>query len=178
MKNIEVEFRARFSREKHDSLEGFLDKNARDLGQDDKDSVFYALPDKLFKVVDEKSQQKAKLVLKDSAVYDGNSSGEWELAIDPADYEKAVELFDHLGLPGIRCRVWQERRNYLYKEVEIALKYSEYWEHHAELEIMVSSPDQVAAAEARIRSIATELGLELMSEQELADFTRVFESRL
>lgn len=79
MNNIEIEFRAKITKEKYDSLNHFLINNAQDLGEDSKDTLFYILPDKLFKVVNETSKNKAKIVLKDNRLGNGNNFGEWEI---------------------------------------------------------------------------------------------------
>lgn len=47
-KQIEIEMRAMFDKNKYEELKSFLDSNAVDLGQDDKDVYFYIFPDKLF----------------------------------------------------------------------------------------------------------------------------------
>ena len=39
-KRIEIEFRAMFSKERHDELKRFLDENAQHLGIDNKDVYF------------------------------------------------------------------------------------------------------------------------------------------
>lgn len=126
-------------------------------------------------MVDEKNKGKAKIVLKDSLVSEGNSSGEWEITLEPSEFMNAVDMIDHLGLPGKRCRAWQQRHNYLFEGVEIALKYSDYWEYHAELEVVVDDVTFVPEAEQKMREIAERLGLDLMSEEEVADFTKAFE---
>ena len=178
MKNIEIEFRSKISKEKYDWLHEFLGKNAKDLGEDNKDTKFYILPDMLFKVVDEKSKDKAKVVLKTSRIGDGSDFDEIEITIIPEEFEKAIELFDHLNLPGKAMQAWQERHNYLYKGVELAVKYSEYWEHHVELEIVVNDMSQKATAEEKIRDVAKELDIELMTDEEIKAFTQTVESKL
>jgi len=178
MKNIEIEFRAKISKEKYDSLNLFLITNAQDLGKDSKDTLFYILPDKLFKVVNETSKKKAKIVLKDSRIGNGNNFGEWEVSINPEEYEKAIDMFNHINFPGKSMRAWQERHNYLYKEVEIAIKYSEYWEHHVEMEIVIDDIHKKQSAEKKIKQIAEELGIKLMTDEEIKSFTEEVESKL
>lgn len=51
MSNIEIEFRAKISKNKFDSLNRFLKQSAQDLGEDNKDTLFYILPDKLHKKI-------------------------------------------------------------------------------------------------------------------------------
>jgi adenylate cyclase class IV len=53
----------------------------------------------------------------------------------------------------------------------MALKYSDTWGHHLELEKIVSSQDEVPAAEGEIRKVAEELGIHVMTDEELKEFT-------
>lgn len=113
MKNIEIEFRAMITKEKYDWLNHFLKQNAEDLGEDNKDTIFYIFPDKLFKVVNEISKNKAKIVLKNNRLGKGNHFQEWEIKINPSDYEKTIDMFNHMEFPCKSMRAWQERHNYI-----------------------------------------------------------------
>lgn len=178
MNNIEIEFRAKISKNKFDSLNQFLKQNAQNLGEDNKDTLFYILPDKFFKVVNETSKNKAKIVLKNNRIGNGNEFGEWEIKIYPSEYEKAIDMFNHMNLPGKSMRAWQKRHNYLYKGVEIAIKYSEYWEYHVEMEIVVDEVKKKQEAEKQIKDVADELDIKLMTDEEIKAFTDSVESKL
>jgi hypothetical protein len=52
------------------------------------------------------------------------------------------------------------------------LKHSRDWGYHAELEILVNGEEEKETAEAKIRKIAKELEMKLMSDQELSTFTK------
>jgi adenylate cyclase class IV len=58
----------------------------------------------------------------------------------------------------------------MYKGVEIALKYSESWGYHMELEIMIASKDDLAGAESQLKSVAEDLGVKIMSPEEQTVF--------
>lgn len=178
MNNIEIEFRSKITKKKYDELNKFLEENGEDLGEDNKDTLFYILPDKLFKVVNETSKNKAKIVLKDSRIGDGSDFNEWEIGMNPEEYEKAIDMFNHLELPGKSMRAWQERHNFIYNNVEIAVKYSEYWEHHVEMEIVIDDISKKEEAEKIIHSVADELGVKLMTDEEIKAFTESVESKL
>ncbi len=63
--------------------------------------------------------------------------------------------------------------------MEIAVKWSEAWGHHAEFEVLLDDdPSDAARQEAtdRIFAVAKELDATLMTERELADFTAAFEA--
>lgn len=169
-KQIEVEFRSMFDLKKYKKIKNFLEKYAQDLGEDDKDVYFFILPDKLLKVVNEVSKKTAKIVLKLNKIGKGSDFEEIEIPINPQDIEKAVKLFKLLGFSEIQ-NSFQKRHNYNYKGVDLALKYSEVWGYHLELEMVVNSIKEKKKAEEKIKKVAQELGVKLMTDEELRDFT-------
>jgi adenylate cyclase class IV len=175
---FEIEFRARFSKEKYDELLAFLKKNAKALGNDDKDVYYFILPDRLLKLVNNTSKHAAKISLKLNRIGQGAAFEEMESGIVPEHFEQAVKLMKALGLTNKIIHEPQQRENFFYKKCEIALKYSKTWGHHLEIERVVAEKNEQATAEKQIRSVADELGVTLMTEQELADFVRSTESKL
>lgn len=173
MKTIEIEFRARFDESEYDRLSEYLQKNAEDLGEDDKNTYFFVLPDRLAKVAHNVSKKTAKIGLKLSKIGQGSSFEEIELPIDPADVDQAVRLFQNLNLPGDVKVIesFQKRHNYLLDGVELSLKYSENWGHHMELEIVVDDMAKKASAEKRIFELAKRLSVSIMTEEELIELT-------
>ncbi|MGW1194446.1 CYTH domain-containing protein [Streptomyces sp. NPDC002536] len=177
---VEIEMRARFDEATRDRLIARLEKEGSDLGVDDKQIYFYTFPDKLLKVTDNITAGSAKITLKHSKIGAGAAFPETEIAIARADVPKAVEIFAALGFAPLMHGAFNQRHNYRLRGVEIAVKWSEAWGHHAELEVLLGDEAGPAArqeAAERITGVAKELGLELMSEQELADFTTVFERK-
>ncbi len=166
---IEIEHRARFDKHKYDELLEFLKTNAQDLGQDDKNVYFFLLPDQILKVTDNVSQNSAKITFKSSKIGQGSDFAETEILISRQDVDQAVELFRSLGFKNM-TESFQWRHNFLYRGVEIAVKYSERWGYHAEFEVMVSSKDEKTRADNLIRAVAQELGITLMTEAELRQF--------
>ncbi|MDT3398558.1 CYTH domain-containing protein [Streptomyces sp. B1866] len=176
---IEIEMRARFDREAHDRLLSHLARDGEDLGCDDKHIYFYVLPDKLLKVTDNTASGSAKITLKDSKIGQGAAFPETEIAITREDVPAAVRIFNALGFEAEMHEAFNQRRNFRYHGVEIAVKWSEAWGHHAEFEVLLDDSASAAAQEeavARIRTVAEELDVTLMSEQELAAFTAAFEA--
>ncbi len=170
LKNIEVEFRSIFDKKKYNSLKLFLDKYANNLGVDDKDSYYYLIDEKVIKVVNNISQKTAKIVMKLNRVGTGdNSTEEIEIFIDPKDVLKGVKLFSELKFDEVQ-KSFQKRINYKYKEVVLELKYSESWGYHMELEIMISDIREKKKAEEKIFSVAEELGIDILSKDELKKF--------
>lgn len=174
-KNIEIEFRSRFDKNKYDEVFEFLRKNAVDLGADDKRVWFFVMPEKLLKVTHNISKASAKITLKLTKIGFGTSFEEIEFPIEQNDVEKAIKVFTEIGHeylvePSIL------RHDFSYQGVEIALKYSKTWGYHLELEILVESKGQEKDAEEKIKAVAAELGIKLMSEEELRVFTQNVEA--
>ncbi|PNE36602.1 hypothetical protein MOV08_22315 [Streptomyces yunnanensis] len=176
---IEIEMRARFGKETRDQLVDRLRTDGKDLGPDDKHIYFYVLPDQLLKVTDNTAAGTAKITLKGSKIGQGAAFAETEFAIAPADVGAAVKLFNALGFEGAMHEASNLRHNFRFEGVEIAVKWSEAWGYHAEFEVLLDddAPDAARAeAAAKITDVADELGVTLMTEQELAEFTAAFEA--
>ncbi|MCI3224348.1 CYTH domain-containing protein [Streptomyces sp. NP-1717] len=176
---VEIEMRARFTKEAHDQLVTRLKADGEDLGTDDKHIYFYVLPDQLLKVTDNTAAGTAKITLKGSKIGQGAAFPETEFAIAPADVPAAVKVFNALGFETAMHEAFNFRHNFRFGSVEIAVKWSEAWGYHAEFEVLLEDDAPDAArdeAAATITDVATALGVTLMTEQELADFTAAFEA--
>lgn len=176
---MEIEMRARFDEGTYDRLVERLERDGEDLGRDDKHIYFYVLPDKLLKVTDNTAAGTAKISLKTSRIGQGAAFPETEIAIAREDVPAAVRVFNALGFEKRMHQAFNRRHNFRFQGVEIAVKWSEAWGHHAEFEVLLDDAASGAAQEeatARIRAVAAELGIDLMSEQELAEFTAAFEA--
>lgn len=174
-KNIEVEFRTLLTEGQHLALMDFLLKNGEDLGQDDKDTYFFIFKDKLLKVVNNLSKKSGKIVLKLNKLGNGSDFEEIEIPIAKDQVDRTAKLFKLLNLPAQLIHNEQKRRNFTYKGVEISVKHSNDWGYHAELEIVVGEPKEKEAAVFKIEEIAKELGLKLMTDEEIFEFTQRIE---
>ena len=174
MKNIEVELRARFSKEKYDELLSFFEKKAKHLGDDDKEIWFYVMEDKMLKVTHNISKGNSKITLKLNKIGFGSSFEEIEYYIDEKDTEKAVKMFNALGHDDLH-EPQVLRKNFEYKGIEFAIKYSQSWGYHMELEIVVGSKEEEKEAEERMRKVADELNIQIMTDEELFAFTQALE---
>jgi len=171
-KQIEVELRCVFDKKKYESLKKFLDNHAVDLGEDNKDVWFFLLPDRFAKVTKNISKGTAKITVKlNRPGRRGSDFEEIEYSIDPDDFDKAVKLFSNLPF-NERQNSYQRRHNYLYKGVELALKFTESWGYHLELEILIHDLTQQKEAERKVYQVANELGVHILSEQELDRITK------
>lgn len=176
---MEIEMRARFDEVAHDQLVSRLERDGEDLGCDDKHIYFYVLPDKLLKVTDNTVAGTAKLSLKNSKIGQGAAFPETDIEIAREDVPAAVRVFNALGFEAQMHQAFNRRHNFRFQGIEIAVKWSEAWGHHAEFEVLLDDKASEAAQEdasARIRGVAAELGVHLMSEEELAEFTAAFET--
>ena len=169
-KNIEVEHRATFSKKKYDSLLQFLTLNAKDLGVDDKKVWFFVLPEKMLKVTHNISSKSGTVSMKLTRMGKGTAFKEIEYQISEDSVMSAVSVFVNLGYSHIfEPKIL--RHNFVYKGVELALKYSKTWGYHVELEIMVASLKEKAKADVKILEVARELRVTIMTEEDLWDFT-------
>jgi len=174
---FEIEFRTKFDLEKYNEVKKYLDTHAKNLGEDNKDCYYYIFSDKLLKLVNNTSKKTAKISLKLNRIGEGAAFPETEFYFIPEQFETAKILFDNLALPANVMHGPQQRINYKYGNCEIALKYSDAWGYHMEIEQMISRKDQQAEAESQIKKVADEIGVTLMSEEELKKFTREAEKK-
>ena len=173
---IEIEKRGLLTLEKYNDILSFLDKNAESLGEDDKDVVYYIYPDKLLKVVRNLSKKNAKVSLKMSKLGDGASTLETEVVFSSEDFEKMKYIFDIVGQAPQIIEGGQKRKNYVYKECEIAVKWSKDYSYHFEIEKVTENKEDVEKLEEDIVTTANELGLILMTDEEIKDLQRKIES--
>ncbi|MCR4277556.1 MAG: CYTH domain-containing protein [Candidatus Berkelbacteria bacterium] len=171
MKNIEVEFRSQIDKTTYDRVLKFLLKHGKNLGADDKRVWFFVMPDRLLKVTDNITKETGKITLKLTKIGHGHSFEEIEFPIAEADIEKAIKLFEELGHEYLVEPIIL-RHDFEYKGVEVAVKYSKTWGYHLEFEVMVSSKDEESRAESLIREVASDIGVEIMNNDELKSFTQ------
>ena len=177
MPQIEIEYRSMIDKKKNDELLEFLRAYAeKDLGEDDKMTYFFILPDKLLKVVNNISKRSAKLVLKLNKIGHGSDFEEIEVPISQSNVENSAKMFELLGFTDVQ-KSFQKRHNFIYRGVEFAIKYSEEWGYHVELEMVVNNLDQKPDAEKKIAAIAKELNLKLMTDEELKKFTKEIDDK-
>lgn len=170
MKNIEVELRSLIDEKKFFELKEFLSKNGEDLGEDNKDTHFFLFPDKLLKVTDNITKNNSKITLKLQKIGLGSHFEEIEVYFSPEDTKKIIRIFEIIGFKDHQYS-YQSRHNYIYKDIEFALKYTASWGFHCEMEIMVDSTDKVAEATKNITLVASGLGMDIMTDNELKEFT-------
>ena len=169
-KNIEVELRSLIDERKFFDLKFFLAENGKDLGEDNKDTYFFLFSDKLFKITNNITKNNAKITLKLQKIGLGSDFEEIEVQFPCEDVEKVIRIFGILGFKDYQYS-YQSRNNYLYKNIEFAIKYTVSWGFHCEMEIMVNSKDCVPEAIKQMTLVASELGLKIISDKELKELT-------
>lgn len=169
---IEIEYRARFNEQKYNELKKFLNSEAKNLGKDDKDVYFFIMPNKLLKVVNNISKGNAEIVLKLNKIGKGNDFEEITIPIKYEYVDKAVRLFTKINFTDNIMHSFQKRHNYFYRGVELALKHSDIWGYHLELEKVIKDRNKKSEAEKLLQEIAKELDVKLMTNEELREFTQ------
>jgi adenylate cyclase class IV len=177
-KAIEVEFRALVSEADHARIKKFLDTHAKTLRHQEQASYYFHDSGKAFKLVHDKGQEQVRAAYKSKNITDAGHADEFEISIDPSQELAAVKMFK--GLLGLDKVIYDEqvRTDYDYKRVEIALKWSEGWGHHLEFEVVVGLDSEIKAAEVLIQEVADELGVKLMTDQEVTDLVASIHEKL
>ena len=102
---------------------------------------------------------------------DGSVFPETEIHFPKEDFEKLKFILDKIVNPTLIMEGIQKRKNFVYKDCEFAVKWSKEWGFHFEIEKVVASKDLVKEAERQLDMVSKELGIKVLTEQELKDFT-------
>lgn len=97
---------------------------------------------------------------------------ETEVFFNEKEFSKIKFILDKISSPDKRMEGVQKRRNFKYKNCEFAIKWSKEWGFHFEIEKMVNNHKLASKAEKEIEKVATGLGLKIMTEKELKEFTK------
>src|SRR5947209_8060207 len=141
MTSIEVEVRGLLAESEFHRVEKYLKEHSRKNWEDNRETTFFLIPNTNLKITKNISIGKAKIAYKGGTI-DNISNIEIEFPIDIEEVSKAVNLFKNLGFTKI-IESNQRRTNYEYKNVEIAMKHSEEWGLHFEMEVIVENEDQI-----------------------------------
>ena len=169
---LEIEKRGFLTEKQYNNLLDFLDKNGESLGADDKDVVYYIYPDKLLKAVHNISKGDAKISLKMNKIGAGSVFPETEVFFPEDDFDKIKLIIEKIAKPDKVMSGIQKRKNFMYKGCDFAIKWSKEWDYHFEIEILVKDKDEVDDAEEKLEAIAKELGIKILTENELKEFTK------
>lgn len=174
---IEIEKRGLLAEEKYNELLSFLDVHAKSLGEDNKEIVYYIYDDKLLKVVNNLSKDSAKISLKMNKLGDGVATLETEVEFDSRDYSKMKYIMDIIGKAPQTIEGIQKRKNFIYKDCEIAMKWSKDYGYHFEIEKVTEDSNEVKELEKEIDSVLEELKIVAMTNDEIKEFQKKIEEQ-
>ena len=166
---IEVEKLAIFDETGQKTLvEKLTALGAKDLGENHTSSTFYLGNGYQLKVTAQHSKKQAKIALKPRE-FGADFSHEYELIFSEDQVDTAEKMMDILMGNSPKIPTKQDRHDYLFEDVEIAVKYSEDWGYHAEFEQIVDSKEEVDAALKHISTVAKKLDITLLTKEEAAE---------
>lgn len=139
---------------------------AADLGENNTTSYFFLLEKQQLKLQVQDTKKTAKIAWK-SGDFDGSSAREEIEVVIPLDQvENSEKLITRLVPDAKIVKTIQKRHDYAVGKLTIAVKWSENWGFHIELDTNVETNEDVAHAQKELAALANELGVTLMSEQE------------
>lgn len=170
---IEVEKKSLISEDTYGKLGAqILAMGGVDLGVNNTASVFFLASNWQLKIQHLISKREAKIAWK-SGGNDGSSARqEVEIALSPSDVEKAQKIVQTLTPDAELYSTHQDRHDYSLDGVNIAVKFSPDWEYHVELDVTTERSDDIENALQKIHSVAGQLGLKVMSDEEEASFVQ------
>jgi adenylate cyclase class IV len=164
---IEVEKRAVIDKVVYEAIGGqILAKGGVDWGVNDTDSTFYIHDSWQLKVQHQVSKGTAKIAWKSGGVDGAASRREVELSLAPDDVDKANEVIVALSPEAKAYPTKQKRHDYVLDDIGIAVKHSNDWGYHVELDCVVSDASGVDDVLTRIAELAESLGLHLFTPEE------------
>ena len=104
-------------------------------------------------------------------VSESDSFEEIEFYLDYNQRKQGERLMESFSPKDIQT-VYQFRDNYQYKGIDIAIKYTQSWGFHLELEKIIQNESEKEMAESEIRNLANELGCTIMTTTEVKEYTQ------
>lgn len=142
-KNYEYEERSFLDEENFIRLKNYFDTHHSRMSMDNKQSFFFVMPDVNVSIAS--SEKETKVKYKGGQLGMGNGFEEVEFRINPESLGEAIHLFSSL-LSVAPQESYQFRINYvLDNNIEIALKYTEMWGFHMEVERTYAASSELSA---------------------------------
>ena len=164
---IEVEKRSIVTRKKYEGMrDQLLALGAEDLGRKDTETIFYVTDTAQLKVQSSSPQNEAKIAWKSGGLDGASAREEIEVRINFDDIASAEALIDRLMRGAKKVPTSQKRHDYRIGELTVAVKYSEHWGYHIEIDEVVEDDKQVAGALQHIQQLADKLGVTLLTSAE------------
>ena len=146
-----------------------LKEIASDFEEDHRDTTFFIIPNATLKVARLRSKERAKIAYKSGDIVRSKGQTEIEIDIPYENYDSAIAMFKMLGLNTTQT-TQQIRFNLMVQDVEIAMKWSEDWGYHFEVEKMVKREADVDMAQRQLADFCKEHGLTPLSDEEFEEF--------
>lgn len=178
--SIEIERLSLINEEQYTEIKHKLEGiGAENVGKNNTITVFFHPEDSRVKVQKNTSKGSAKIVWKSGGSLEGISKRtEIELPINPEDFERAVELVRRfMPEASFFSPREQKRHDYRLDGVNIAVKYSDDFGYHIELDMNVGTEDSADNAMIRIERVAERIGIRLLSVDEESRFLEEIKSR-
>ncbi|MCX6738555.1 MAG: hypothetical protein NT098_00695 [Candidatus Parcubacteria bacterium] len=172
--NYEYEERAFLTEEDFFKVKKVLESMAVSIKLDNKVSYFFVLPEQNLSVA--KSEEKCIIKYKHGAIGAGNGFTEYEIPVDGQYCDQIVSMFSLLF--GIKPQTSEQFRiNYVLPNgVEIALKYTQTWGFHLELEKTYSNEEDKSLAKKEVEETADELKIHRITDAEMKEFRDNFDA--
>lgn len=168
---IEVEKRGLLSKKQFEQLPTIiLSLGGIDLGKNDTESIFYLLVNMQVKIQHSTSRNTAKIAWKSGGVDGSPKREEIEVNISVQDYANAEQLMQKLLPDTQRFLTAQKRHDFILHDVQIAVKHSNDWGYHVELERLVDSETKAKDTLKNIDAIAKKLNVVLFTADEERQF--------
>ncbi|SRR6266568_4437818 len=172
-KTFEYEERAFLAEDQFLQVKHELDKAAQTSTLDNKISYFFVLPDVNVSIASSPYQTVVKY--KGGQLGKGNGFEEHEFSIQPDALPEAIKLFT--SLLKLEPQVSEQfRMNYdMGNNIEVALKYTQMWGFHLELEKVYTAtdatkPGQAAQAKQELDTVAEQLGIHFITDEAMERF--------
>jgi len=167
VQRFEVELRGILSEETHGELGRYLGQHSERAQEDDKITYFFVTKGFILKVTHDLSRKKAKITVK-LGDETQNILEEYEIDIPTDKVEDAVNMYRHLGFTQVN-RVYQKRTNFWYKETVVALKHTDDWGYHFEIEAMAANEVEAEQKKVYLTQVCQELGVTYMTPEQIRE---------
>lgn len=165
----ELELRTLLSDIDYFRIDKYLQKYANKCIQDDLETYFYITNEGNLKIKHHIQTNKAYIVYKTGGIHKEHTE-ELAVEIKVTDIENMQKILFHLGHTKM-IPVSQKRKNFYYKDTEIALKDTTSWGKHIEIEYIGKSVDYTEAKKI-ILQLFEELKIAPMTEKELEEHVK------
>jgi len=162
---LEVELRGTLSEAEFIMLKDKLIHEADSSRADNKVTYFFVTHGFILKVTQPDGEADAFITVKigDETV---NVLEELDIAIPSESVNDALKLLRSLGFDEVN-KVVQRRTNYVLGSFELALKYTDDWGYHFELEGAAANHEEADGVRKQLEKMCREYGLHAMSPEEI-----------